>query len=62
MRKKALKEEGKKSIAGVGDARLRYTHGFPAGEPVTVRSVDSGRANGEVRKQLRTELIAARQP
>jgi hypothetical protein len=40
MRKKALKEEGKKSIAGVGDARLRYTHGFPAGEPVTVRSVD----------------------
>ena len=39
VRKKALKEEGKKSIAGVGDARLRYTHGFPAGEPVTVRSV-----------------------
>ncbi len=39
-RKKALKEEGKKSIAGVGDARLRYTHGFPAGEPVTVRAVD----------------------
>jgi hypothetical protein len=38
-RKKALKEEGKKSIAGVGDARLRYSHGFPAGEPVTVRSV-----------------------
>ena len=40
MRKRALKEEGKKSIAGVGDARLRYTHGFPAGEPVTVRAVD----------------------
>jgi hypothetical protein len=39
VRKKALKEEAKKSIAGVGDARLRYTHGFPAGEPVTVRSV-----------------------
>jgi hypothetical protein len=39
LRKKALKEEGKKSLAGVGDARLRYTHGFPAGEPVTVRSV-----------------------
>lgn len=39
LRKKALKEEGKKSIAGVGDARLRYTHGFPANEPVTVRSV-----------------------
>ncbi len=40
VRRKALKEEGKKSIAGVGDARLRYTHGFPANEPVTVRSVD----------------------
>ena len=39
VRKKALKEEGKKSIAGVGDARLRYTHGFPANEPVTVRAV-----------------------
>jgi hypothetical protein len=40
LRKKALKEEGKKSIAGVGDARLRYTHGFPPNEPVTIRSVD----------------------
>jgi hypothetical protein len=40
VRKKALKEEGKKSIAGVGDARLRYTHPFPANEPVTVRAVD----------------------
>jgi hypothetical protein len=40
LRKKALKEEGKKSIAGVGDARLRYTHAFPANEPVTVRAVD----------------------
>ena len=39
VRRKALKEEGKKSIAGVGDARLRYTHGFPANEPVTIRSV-----------------------
>jgi hypothetical protein len=39
LRKKALKEEGKKSIAGVGDARLRYTHGFPPNEPVTIRSV-----------------------
>jgi hypothetical protein len=39
-RKKALKEEEKqKAIAGVGDARLRYTHGFPANEPVTIRSV-----------------------
>jgi hypothetical protein len=39
VRKKALKEEGKKTIAGVGDARLRYTHGFPANEPVTIRAV-----------------------
>ena len=39
VRRKALKEEGKKTIAGVGDARLRYTHPFPAGEPVTVRAV-----------------------
>jgi hypothetical protein len=39
-RKKALKEQEKqKAIAGQGDARLRYTHGFPAGEPVTIRSV-----------------------
>jgi hypothetical protein len=38
-RKKALKEEGKKTIDGVGDARLRYTHGFPPNEPVTIRSV-----------------------
>ncbi len=41
VRRKALKEEGKKTIAGVGDARLRYTHPFPANEPVTVRAVDS---------------------
>ena len=40
LRKKALKDEAKKSIAGVGDARLRYTHGFPANEPVTIRAVD----------------------
>jgi len=39
VRRKALKEEGKKTIAGVGDARLRYTHPFPANEPVTVRAV-----------------------
>jgi hypothetical protein len=39
VRRKALKEEGKNTIAGVGDARLRYTHPFPANEPVTVRSV-----------------------
>ena len=40
LRKKAQKEEGKKTIAGMGDARLRYTHPFPANEPVTVRAVD----------------------
>lgn len=40
LRKKAQKEEGKKTIAGVGDARLRYTHPFPSNEPVTVRAVD----------------------
>lgn len=39
LRKKALKDEAKKSVAGVGDARLRYTHPFPPNEPVTVRSV-----------------------
>ncbi len=39
VRRKAQKEEGKKTIAGVGDARLRYTHPFPPNEPVTVRSV-----------------------
>jgi hypothetical protein len=40
VRRKAQKDEGKKTIAGVGDARLRYTHPFPANEPVTVRAVD----------------------
>jgi hypothetical protein len=40
LRRKAQKEEGKKTIAGVGDARLRYTKPFPANEPVTVRAVD----------------------
>jgi hypothetical protein len=40
VRRKALKEEGKKTIAGEGDARLRYTHPFPPNEPVTVRAVD----------------------
>jgi hypothetical protein len=38
-RRKAQKDE-KKPIAGVGDARLRYTHPFPPNEPVTVRAVD----------------------
>ena len=40
LRRKAQKEEGKKTIAGVGDARQRYTHPFPPNEPVTVRAVD----------------------
>ena len=39
LRRKAQKEEGKKTIAGVGDARLRYTHPFPPNAPVTVRAV-----------------------
>jgi hypothetical protein len=40
LRKKAQKEEGKKTIAGMGDARLRYTHPFPPNTPVTVRATD----------------------
>jgi hypothetical protein len=40
LRKKAQKEEAKKTIAGEGDARQRYTHPFPANTPVTVRAVD----------------------
>lgn len=40
LRKKVQKEEAKKTIAGVGDARLRYTHPFPSNQPVTVRAVD----------------------
>ena len=37
--KKIAKEEAKKEIAGVGDARLRYTHPFP-NAPVTVGPSD----------------------
>jgi hypothetical protein len=40
VRRNAQKEEGKKTIAGEGDARLRYTHPFPPNAPVTVRAVD----------------------
>jgi hypothetical protein len=39
QRKKAEKE-AQKPIAGVGDARLRYTHPFPPNTPVTVRTTD----------------------
>jgi hypothetical protein len=39
QRKKAESEEAKKPIAGVGDARLRYTHPFP-NAPVTIRAAD----------------------
>ena len=39
QRKKAQKE-AKRPIAGVGDARLRYTHPFDPNTPVTVRAVD----------------------
>ena len=38
--KKVAKEEAKKEIAGVGDARLRYTHPFPPNTPVTVGPSD----------------------
>jgi len=38
-RKRIAKEAAKKEIAGVGDARLRYTHPFP-NAPVTVRPQD----------------------
>jgi hypothetical protein len=41
IRKKAAKDAKKKEIAGVGDARLRYTHPFPPNTPVTVKPADS---------------------
>jgi hypothetical protein len=41
QRKKAEKQkEAQKTIAGVGDARLRYTQPFPPNTPVTVRTTD----------------------
>ena len=40
QRRKAEKEEAKKTIAGVGDARLRYMRPFPSNAPVTVRAAD----------------------
>jgi hypothetical protein len=39
QRKKAAKD-AQKTIAGVGDARLRYTKPFPPNTPVTVRPTD----------------------
>ena len=39
QRKKIAKEKEKGQIAGVGDARLRYTHPFP-NAPVTVNAAD----------------------
>ena len=39
-RKRVKKEAAKKEIAGVGDARLRYTHPFPPNTPVTVSATD----------------------
>ena len=62
VRKKALKEEGKKSIAGVGDARLRYTHGFPANEPVTIRAVDPDGQTVKCEGNCGPELIGVEQP
>ena len=40
MRKKAEKDAAKKTIAGVGDARLRYTHPFDPNGVVTVHATD----------------------
>src|SRR5438552_1930664 len=40
QRKKAEKEAAKKTIAGVGPARLRYTHPFEPNAAVTVRAAD----------------------
>jgi hypothetical protein len=40
QRKRILKEAGKQTIAGQGDARLRYTHPFDPNTPVTVRASD----------------------
>lgn len=54
QRKKAEKErESQKTIAGVGDARLRYTKPFPPNTPVTVRTTDdqlpaANSANGAI--------------
>ncbi len=45
LRKRAAKEEAKKQIAGVGDARLRYTHPFP-NAPVTVGAPDQQAPSG----------------
>jgi hypothetical protein len=39
-RKKIEKEKAKDYVAGQGDARLRYSHPFPANTPVTVRATD----------------------
>ena len=46
-KKGSTRKKAKKAIAGVGDARLRYTHPFP-NAPVTVRASD----------QLRTDSAA----
>ena len=62
VRRKAQKEEGKKTIAGVGDARLRYTHGFPANEPVTVRSVTPDGQTVKCEGTCGSDFIGARQP
>jgi hypothetical protein len=62
VRRKALKEDGKKSIAG-GWRCAPALHSRVPGERARHRSIHhSGRTNGEVRRQLRIELIGARQP
>jgi hypothetical protein len=49
QRKALAKAEAKKQIAGVGDARLRYTKSFP-NAPVTVRASDQ--AGGGATEQM----------
>jgi hypothetical protein len=45
LRKKVAKQKEKDKIAGVGDARLRYTHPFP-NAPVTVGASDPADQTG----------------
>ena len=56
LRRKAQKEEGKKTIAGVGDARLRYTHPFPANDARDGSRRRSGGKRGEVHRLLRIDV------
>ena len=59
LRRKAQKEEGKKTIAGVGDARLRYTHPFPSERAGDGSRCRSGGKRGEVHRRLRIDVDGA---